>query len=183
MSLYLSMHFCLRLSQLLFDPQETIILCHPLRTAGRAGLNQTCIECHCNIRNKGILSLPGTVGNDGPVTCILSGLYLLEGFSEGADLIHLDQDRVCSSQTDPFFQPLCICDKKIISNNLPPVSDPLRQKLPPFPVFLIQRIFYRADRKFRDQIFIISYHLFRCPWQALVFSAENICVTFRVIYF
>ena len=50
---------------------------------GAPVLIRPALNATSNIRNKGILSLPGTVGNDGPVTCILSGLYRLEGFSEG----------------------------------------------------------------------------------------------------
>ena len=55
-------------AQLLLDPQELIVLCHPVTAAGCAALDLACIDSHCQVCNGRVLRFAGTVGDDDAVS-------------------------------------------------------------------------------------------------------------------
>ena len=91
----------------------------------------------------------------------------------------------CHAFFDSFSQPFYICHKEIIPHQLYISSQSNCQQFPSFPIFLIQRIFYRANWKFLHQFFVIIYQLFRRTDDLLpthfTFTWKFICLKIRII--
>src|SRR5947207_1874468 len=50
------------LTQLLLDPQQLIILRHPIRSRGRAGFDLAAVGCHRYVGDRRVFGLATTVG-------------------------------------------------------------------------------------------------------------------------
>ena len=70
----------------------------------------------------------------------------IEGLREGADLIHLDQNRVGSTHLDALLQELHVGDKQVVAHELAAAADPLGQLYPVGPVVLIETVLNGVDR-------------------------------------
>ena len=111
--------------------------CHALSS----GLDLAGIQCYCKICNRCVLCLTGTVGRNCCVTCFVCHLDCFKSLRYRPNLIQFDQNRISASKLNSFRQSLCVCDKKIISNQLNFISQLCCQLFPTFPVFLIKCIF------------------------------------------
>ena len=107
----------------------------------RSGLDLAGIQRYCKICNRCVLCLTGTVGRNCCVTCFVCHLDCFKSLRYRSNLIQFDQNRISASKLNSFRQSLCVCDKKIISNQLNFISQLCCQLFPAFPVFLIKCIF------------------------------------------
>lgn len=88
--------------QVFFNTEKLVILGHSFCTSWSTGLNLAGIESHCYISNGGVGSFAGTMGNHRSVSAALSHLHSFKGFSQGADLVQLDENRVGHAQMNAF---------------------------------------------------------------------------------
>src|SRR5690606_5569449 len=82
------------IAQLLLDPQQLVVLGHPVAAAQRTGLDLGGGGGHGNIGDGGVLGLARAARDHGRVLRRVGHGDGLEGFGQGADLVDLDQDRV-----------------------------------------------------------------------------------------
>src|SRR5699024_506095 len=82
------------LSTALLNPQQPVVLGHPLCPAGSAGFDLPRVDSHRQIRDEGVLGLPRAVGDNGPIPAALGQLYAVQGLRQGADLAGLDENGV-----------------------------------------------------------------------------------------
>lgn len=85
----------------------------------------------------------------------------LHGFAQRADLIGLEQNRVCTAHRNPLFQPLGVGHEKVVADELTGCAQRLGQRLPRRPVLLSQRIFDGADGILRDELLPVFGQLMR----------------------
>ena len=105
-------------AQLLLDAQQPVVLCGALAAGRGACLDLACRRRHREVGDGRVLRLAGAMGNDRGVTGLVSQLDRLDGFRDGADLVELNQNRVCHFLLDSFCKDFRIGDKQIIANQL-----------------------------------------------------------------
>ena len=136
------------LTQLFLYAEKLIIFSNTLASGRCSCLNLAGIQCYCKICDSCIFCLAGTVGRNCCVTCFVCHLDCFKSLRYRSNLIQFDQNRISASKLNSFRQSLCVCDKKIISNQLNFISQLCCQLFPAFPVFLIKCIFcllYTSD--------------------------------------
>ena len=105
-------------TEFFFDAEKLIVFCNTFRSAWSSGLNLAGIQCYCKICNRCVLCLTGTVGRNCCVTCFVCHLDCFKSLRYRSNLIQFDQNRISASKLNSFCKSLCVCDKKIISNQL-----------------------------------------------------------------
>ena len=70
---------------------------------------------------------------DDVVGQVLDGV---EGLGQGADLVYLDENCVCSAQSDTLLDTLGVGDEQVVADDLNLVAEALGHQLPAFPVVL-----------------------------------------------
>ena len=116
--------------QCLFNAQQLVVLGHAVGTTQGTGLDLTSTGRHRQIGNGGVLSLSGAVGNDSRVTGVLGHLDGIQGFTEAADLIELDQDGIANALVDPLLQDFGVGDEQIVAYQLDLAAQLVGQHLP-----------------------------------------------------
>src|SRR5580765_1333661 len=95
------------LSQILLDAQQLVVLGDAVRPGQRPGLDLERIHPDRDVRDGRVLGLAGAVGDHRGISRSLGHLDRRESLGEGADLIHLDQDRVGYAQLYAFAGSWC----------------------------------------------------------------------------
>lgn len=85
------------IAQFFLDTKKLIVLGHAVRTTEGASLDLAGVCGYSDIGNGGIFGFTRAVGGDGGVTGTVSHLDGIEGFSEGPDLVDLDENGVGAS--------------------------------------------------------------------------------------
>ena len=70
----------------------------------------------------------------------------LERLGQRADLVDLDEDRVRDALVDPALQALDVRHEEVVADELEPVAEPLRQRLPGAPLVLGEPVLDRDQR-------------------------------------
>jgi hypothetical protein len=83
-------------------------------------------------------------------SCICSSGELdgIEGLGEGADLVHLHEDRVGGAGLDALLEELDVGDEEIVADELDLVADGVGELLPGGPVVFGAAVFDGDDRVF-----------------------------------
>ena len=81
-------------AEALFDAHKLVVFADAVGTAGGAGLDEAGVESDDEVGNGGVLSLAGTVGDDGGVTIAGGKVDSVDGLGEGANLVELNKDGV-----------------------------------------------------------------------------------------
>ena len=92
------------LSQLLFDPQELVVLGDSLAAGRRAGLYLPHPGGDHQIGDERILGLTGPMGDNRAVSRVAGKGDRVERLGERPDLVELDQDRIRDSALDSLSQ-------------------------------------------------------------------------------
>src|SRR3546814_19340125 len=81
----------------------------------------------------GVLGLAGAVRHHRRVGGGVGGLHRLQGLAEGADLVHLHQDRVGDALADAVARALRVGEEEVVADELQAVDGAVGEQLPPFP--------------------------------------------------
>ena len=141
-----------RVSQLLFDAHQLVILGRAVAAAHGAGLDLSGIDGHGDIGDGGVFGLARTVADDGGVavaTCQLDGV---EGLGERAYLIDLYQYAIGAIALDALAEVLDIGDEEVVAHKLAAVADALGEHGPSLPVVLAHAIFDGVDGVGVDEV-------------------------------
>ena len=92
---------------------------------------------------------------------VLRHLDGIKRFTDGADLIQLDQDCVAGAQGNTLSKPLRVRNKQVVADELHLIAQLLRHLLPAFPVFFVKTVLDRIDRIFLDKALPVRNQLIR----------------------
>ena len=99
------MHFTSILSvvaKFFFDSQKLIVLGDTIGARKRASLNLPCVGCDRDIGYGCVFRLTRLMADYGRVAILFGKFDGVQGFSERADLVHLNQNRISDAFSDPF---------------------------------------------------------------------------------
>src|SRR6185369_16566587 len=89
----------------------------------------------------------------------LGELNTIQRFRERADLVDLDQDRICDSEINSLLQKLRIGYEEIVADELHFVSNLIGQEFPSGPIVLPHAVFDRDNRILLAPALPVSNHL------------------------
>src|ERR1700730_17195238 len=125
-----------RVAEVLLDPQQLVVLGDALRARQRSGLDLQRIGAHRDIGDGGVLGLARAVRDHRAVAGALGELDRGEGLRQGADLVHLYQDRVGDALLDALAEDAGVGDEDVVADQLQLLAQAPGQRLPAFPVVL-----------------------------------------------
>ena len=105
-------------AQLLLDAEQLIVFCNTLSSARSAGLDLAGVQCNCQVCNRGVLSLTGTMGGNSGIACLVGHLDCFQSLGYGTDLVQFDQDGISAAKRDSFGKTLGVGNEQVISNQL-----------------------------------------------------------------
>ncbi len=79
-------------AELLLDPEQLVVLRHPIRAAQRARLDLARVGRNGDVGDRDVLGLARAVADDGGVIGLFRHLDGVKRFGQGADLVHLHED-------------------------------------------------------------------------------------------
>ena len=86
------------------------------------------------------------MGHHAAVTRLVRHVDGVEGFRERADLIDLDEDRVCDPLADAAPESLRVGHEQVVADELHPLTETLRDGAPAVPIVFRKTVFDRDDR-------------------------------------
>src|SRR5258707_14164732 len=104
----------------------------------------------------------------------LRQLDTLQSLAQGSNLIDLDQDRIRNRELDSLLQKLCVRDKKIVTDKLNSLADPVSQSFPTVPIVFSHAVFDRDNRILAGPVFPERNHLI-ARQSATIGFLEDIC--------
>ena len=111
-------------AELLFDPQELVVLRHAVAPRRRAGLDLADVRRDREVGDRRVLGLAGAVRHDDAVAVRARELDRVERLGQRPDLVHLDEDRVRRAVLDPAAEPFDVRDEDVVADELHAVSEP-----------------------------------------------------------
>ncbi|CAG7001180.1 hypothetical protein PICSAR164_02797 [Mycobacterium avium subsp. paratuberculosis] len=100
----------------------------------------------------------------------------VQRLGQRADLIHLDQQRICDALLDTLFQAFGIGDEDVVADELHPVADRRGQRRPAVPIIFGQRVFDGHQRIRAEQPGVELGHLLGGAGAALELVAGAVAV-------
>ncbi len=91
------------------------------------------------------------MGDNGGVAVALSEFDGAEGFGEGADLVHLNENRVGAAEFDALFEVLDVGNEEVVADELAVFADEVGENLPAFPVAFGHAVFDGVDGIFFNE--------------------------------
>nr|pir phosphopyruvate hydratase - Deinococcus radiodurans (strain R1) [Deinococcus radiodurans] len=133
-------------AELVFDAQQLVVLGDTVRAAGRAGLDLPGVGRHSEVGDKGVFGLARAVADDGAVVVALGEFDGVHALGEGADLVHLDQNRVAHLAVDALLQALGVGHEQVVAHQLGLGAHLGGQAFPAVPVVFSEAVFDADNR-------------------------------------
>src|SRR6267154_4842698 len=114
-------------TQLLFNPKQLVVLRNSVGAGGRARLDLPRTRSYCQVRDKSIFAFAGTMRDHRRVSIAPCQIDSIERFTDGADLVQLDKNRVSNSVLNPLGKNFNVRDEDVIAHKLNLVSEFLGQ--------------------------------------------------------
>ena len=108
------------LTQGLFDTQQLVVLGDPFRAAQRSGFDLGGRTGNCQIGDGRIFCFSRAMRNNCRITRICRHFDSIQGFTQSADLVQLDQDGIGNFLLNTVGKNLRIGNKQIITHQLTP---------------------------------------------------------------
>ena len=105
-------------AELLFDPQQLVVLGDAVGAARRAGLDLAGAGADGEIGDRRVFGLARAVRDDAGVAGVARHRHGVERFGDGADLIQLDQHRVADALVDAALQDLRVGHEHVVADEL-----------------------------------------------------------------
>ena len=138
---------------------DVVVFRDPVGAAHGAGLDLAAVGGDGEVGDGAVFGLTGAVAEDGGVAVGLGQLHAVEGFGEGTDLVHLDEDRVGGAGIDALLEELGVGDEEIVAHQLYMAADGVGELLPRDPVALGAAVLDRDDRVLRGELAVELDHL------------------------
>ena len=129
----------------MLDTQQLIVFGNAVGAAERAGLDLAGVGGDGDVRNGGIFGFAGAMADDGGVTIFLSEFHGVQGFGQGTDLIHFDEDGVGGAGFDAAPEEFDVRDEEVVTDELDTVTEFVRQGLPVLPIAFGAAVFDAND--------------------------------------
>mmetsp|Transcript_4888 Transcript_4888/g.15614 ORF Transcript_4888/g.15614 Transcript_4888/m.15614 type:complete len:370 (+) Transcript_4888:114-1223(+) len=130
--------------ELLLDAQQLVVLCEPLGPARRTRLDLSRLEADGEVGDEGVLRLAGAVGRHHAPARLLCHVDRLDRLGDGADLVHLEQQRGARLLLDGGLDAAHVGHGQVVAHDLA-VCHLGRHRAPPLPVVLVERVLDRLD--------------------------------------
>ena len=128
-------------SEFFFDAEKLVVLGDAIGAADGAGLDLAYAGGDCKIGDEGVFALAGTVRHDRGVTVPTAEFNRLERLGQGADLVHLDENRIGNTLLNTLAEEIDIGDEEIVTDELNFVPQARGQFFPTGPIVLRASIF------------------------------------------
>ena len=148
-------------AQIFVDAEQLVVFADAVGAAGCAGLDLAGARCNCQIGDCRIFGFAAAMAHNGRPAGTASHINGFEGFGERADLVELDQNRICAAELDALCQPLSIGYEQIVADELNLVADFLCQRGPAVPVIFGKAVFEAHDWIFRCPFCPVVDHVIR----------------------
>src|SRR6516225_1058352 len=125
-----------RLTEVLFEAQQLIVLGDAVRAADRACLDLAGVGGHGNVGDGRVLGFAAAVADDRSEVVAPRQFDGVERLGQRADLVHLDQDAVARLFADAVSQAFGVGDEQVVADQLYLGAQLARQLLPAGPVVL-----------------------------------------------
>jgi len=135
-------------AEFLFDAEELVVFGNAVGAAKGAGLDLAGIRRDGDVSDGDIFGLAGAVADDGCIFVFLGEFDGVEGFGEGADLVDLDEDRVCHALVDAFLEEFHIGDEEVVADQLGGRAERVGEFFPADPIVFGAAILDRDDGYF-----------------------------------
>src|SRR5579872_4897351 len=139
-------------AELLLDPQQMVVLRDAIRPCGGARLDLPRAERHGQIGDRRVLGLAGAVRHHGGVAVRLRQPHGVDRLGEGADLVHLHEDRVRDAFVYAALEPVRVRHEHVVADELHAPAQQGRLGAPRLPVVLGGAVLDRDDRVAVDDL-------------------------------
>mmetsp|Transcript_104443 Transcript_104443/g.271899 ORF Transcript_104443/g.271899 Transcript_104443/m.271899 type:complete len:223 (+) Transcript_104443:78-746(+) len=129
-------------AKLLLDAQQLVVLRVPLRSARSACLDLARAQADGQVRDEHVLGLTGAVRNHDAPALLLAHLARLDGLGDGADLVHLQEQRVACRLValHGLRNALRVRDQQIIAHDLNALADVASEEAISVPIVLVEGV-------------------------------------------
>mmetsp|Transcript_16922 Transcript_16922/g.45876 ORF Transcript_16922/g.45876 Transcript_16922/m.45876 type:complete len:217 (+) Transcript_16922:278-928(+) len=163
-----------RLGQFFLDAQELIVLDKPLRSTRCSCLDLASTEPNGEVSYEGILGLSRAMRHHHTPTRGDGQLRGLNRFCDGADLVHLEQQRVAELLLTCHAHALGIGDQQVVAHDLRLRPNHCLELGIGFKVVLIEGVFDGDERVFLEPPLVVSneficlfFHTWSTPFRVL----------------
>ena len=125
-----------------FNLEQAIVLGNSLASARRSSLDLSAAHCYREVGNEWILRLSRAMRNYELPICRPAHVDCLDRLSHCADLIELDQHRICCMLGNSALDELCIGDVDVVPDDLNPVTKLCGKCAKALPVVFAEPILY-----------------------------------------
>src|SRR6266704_850157 len=132
-------------TQDLLDSKQLVVFGEPIGPAQRSGLDLSTVGGHSYVGDCGVLRFAGTMTQDGGVTMRTRQFHGIQGFSERADLVHFNENRVGRSGIYSLLEKFDIGDEEIVAHKLDLIAQFLSEYFPMFPIAFSATVFDAND--------------------------------------
>src|ERR1035437_9346356 len=143
-----------RLRQVLFDPEEPVVLRDALGAAEGSRLDETGVHGDGEVGDRRVLGLARAVGDDRDVSRRLRDPHGLERLGDRADLVQLHEKAIRDAVGDALLQDLRIRHEVIVADEVDLRPELLSQELPARLVALGAAVLDRKDRIVGDEALV-----------------------------
>src|SRR5690606_4254580 len=130
--------------------EQLVVLRYAVRTGRCARLDLASVRSDCDVSDRAVFALAGTVGDNRRVACALRHFDRVERFRQRTELVNLNEDRVAGAFLDACGQTLRVRYAPSVAYELHSVPKRLGEQLPTFPVVFGAAVFDRDDRVLVD---------------------------------
>mmetsp|Transcript_46027 Transcript_46027/g.144790 ORF Transcript_46027/g.144790 Transcript_46027/m.144790 type:complete len:536 (-) Transcript_46027:86-1693(-) len=146
--------------ELLLDAQQLVVLCEPLGPARRTRLDLSRLEADGEVGDEGVLRLAGAVGRHHAPARLLCHVDRLDRLGDGADLVHLEQQRVGRAVLDRARDLGRVRDREVVADDLHVLPVLCNHLGPVLPIVLVKTILDGDDGEVLDEA-AVELHQFR----------------------
>ena len=142
------------IAKLFFDSQKLIVLGDTIGTRKRARLDLPCVGRHGDVSYGCVFGLTRSMADHGRIAILFGKFDGIQGFSERADLVDLNQNRISNALSDPFAKEFDIGYEQVIAHELDLCAQSRGQLLPARPVVFRTAVLDRDDWVLRTKLLI-----------------------------
>mmetsp|Transcript_46026 Transcript_46026/g.144785 ORF Transcript_46026/g.144785 Transcript_46026/m.144785 type:complete len:418 (-) Transcript_46026:660-1913(-) len=152
--------------ELLLDAQQLVVLCEPLGPARRTRLDLSRLEADGEVGDEGVLRLAGAVGRHHAPARLLCHVDRLDRLGDGADLVHLEQQRVASLVVDGLLHARRVRHQQVVADDLARLAELGRHRSVRRKVVLVKGVLDRDHRVVTAKLLVhaqqaLAAHLLR----------------------
>merc|ERR1719240_107577 len=147
------------IAKLLLDTKELVVLGEALRPARRARLDLAGAKADHQIRDEGVLRLPGAVRHHDSPALVLAHLASLDRLRNRPDLVHLQEERIARLLLDGRGDTLRVGHKQVVTDDLRLLADLRLESRVRLPVVLVEGVLDGHERVVVDPVLVVGDHL------------------------